>query len=444
VFDVLMPQLGEAVAEGTISRWLKSPGDSVRVGEPLFEVSTDKVDSDVPADVDGWLSEVIVGEGETVAVGEVLARITTTAGDAAIGTEPSVEALSPPVDETDPAIEAALSASALPAPSTEPVPAAPTHGNGAGATQLVSPRVRQLLEAHELDASSISGTGGRGRLTVDDVMRFTGVDSTSQVSPPLDPRASTTWSVSADPGVDPAADRLDATMPPTQIRLGSGERLVRSSAAASRGWISVDVDYSNVERARLPATEAFREREGLALTMLPFVARASIDALGRLPLVSANVGNDDAVAHPTTNLGIVVDLDLQEPVVVVIHGAETKRLRTLAREVGLLDADARARQTTPDRFVESTFTIADVGSHGIDIAAPIVGEPEIATLAMGVVRRQPAVVVSDDGTEGVAILPIGALSLSWGKRDVSGAYAAAFLHATRQILETRNWHEELV
>jgi 2-oxoglutarate dehydrogenase E2 component (dihydrolipoamide succinyltransferase) len=401
VIDVQMPQLGETVTEGTITRWLKRPGDIVAAGEPLVEVSTDKVESEVPAPAGGTLAEIIAGEGETIAVGVALARIVTDAA---------------------PAVEA---------PVVEPVAVteSPAQARVAG-EPLLSPSVRRALASSKLDPSTIRSTGGRGRLTTADVMGA--VDAS--VQPGSD---HITWPA------QPTVTTATTSVPFSPIRKRIARHMVHSKATAAHAWVSVDVDFANVERARSAAQADFSRTEGTKLTYLPFIARASIDALVEFPLLNATIGDDELLVRSSVHLGIAVDLDFEGLVVAVAREAQDKSLRSLAREMTGLAELARARRIPPDQVAGSTFTITNVGSHGAVAAMPIINQPELAVLATGIVSRRPVVVALGDGTEGVAIHPVGSLSLSWDHRGVDGAYASAFLRTVTNSLQTQDWNTEL-
>ncbi|MEA3056003.1 MAG: hypothetical protein QOD30_1435 [Actinomycetota bacterium] len=469
--DITMPQLGETVTEGTITRWFKNVGDAVAEDETLFEVSTDKVDSEVPSPVAGTITEILVPEGDTVDVGTVLARV----GDAgaAPATAPAPEAASSPdADASAPAPEAApepapAPAAAAPAPpapaaapaeetpppAAAPAPAPASNGNGSAGGQLLSPVVRRLISEHGLDPSTITGTGAGGRITRDDVLavideRGGSAAPTAPAPPPAAPAAPAAPAPAAPrpapaPAAPVAAGERDEVIPFTNIRRRTAEHMTRSKATSAHALIAIEVDYDNVDRARKPAKDEFKVQEGVNLTYLPFVARAVIDALREFPQLNASVGDDALIVHHDVHLGFAVDLSFEGLVVPVVHNADTKRLRAIARQVAELAERARSKKLTPDDIASGTFTITNVGSYGTVITMPIVNQPQIAILSTDGVKKRPVVLELPDGSDAIVVHPVGNLTMAWDHRAVDGAYAAAFMQRVKEILETRDWAAEL-
>ena len=461
--DITMPQLGETVTEGTITRWFKNVGDTVAEDEVLFEVSTDKVDSEVPSPITGTITEILVPEGDTVDVGTVLARVGD--GGAAPAAEapaaaapepapaPAAEPAPAPAAEPAPAPEAASEpapapADEAPAPPPEPAAPAPAESNGENDAQLLSPVVRRLISEHRLDPSTIKGSGAGGRITRDDVLALIdqhGAQAAAgaPATPPAAPAAPSAPAAPAPaaPASVAAGDR-DETVPFTNIRRRTAEHMVRSKATSAHALIAIEVDYDNVDRARKPAKDAFRAEEGVNLTYLPFIARAVIDALREFPQLNASVGADALIIHHDVHLGFAVDLSFEGLVVPVVHGADGTRLRAIAREVADLAERARTKKLMPDDIAGGTFTITNVGSYGTLITMPIVNQPQIAILSTDGVKKRPVVLELDSG-DVIAIHPVGNLTMSWDHRAVDGAYAAAFMHKVKEILETRDWISEL-
>jgi pyruvate dehydrogenase E2 component (dihydrolipoamide acetyltransferase) len=408
VTDVLMPRLGETVTGGTITRWLKAPGELVQVGEPLFEVSTDKVDSEVPAVAGGQLLTVCVAEGETVDVGTVVAVLGSVDDDTpappAPPPAPPVAAAAPPVAPAAPPV-AAVAPPAAPPVATPATPAAPAVPASVAGDRLLSPRVRALLDLHQVEPTQVPATGGRGRLTIDDATRFVGT------------------------AVPPAARRAVPAPAPAPVSTAGPVGAPRSTAStasmASTAWVSLDVDFTEVERARDAAKAAFLAREGIPLTALPFVARAVVDALRELPVLNAGTGVDLGVAGT------------HGQVVAVAVEAQGKRLRALARE---LTGDSGGHH---DGRARSTFTVADLGAHGVRDAIAVLDPPDVAVLSLGTVERRCVVGRMADGAETLTIRSIGTLGLAWGNHGVDAGSAAAFLGRVKAILETREWIAEL-
>ena len=451
--DVTMPQLGETVTEGTITKWFKQVGDQVKEDEVLFEVSTDKVDSEVPSPAGGYVSEIRVGEGETVDVGAVLAVISDAPpGDGAAPAPAKQEAPAAPAApavQPEPAAEPQPEAPAAktPAPAAvaqpEPEPAASAEGNGGG--KLLSPVVRRLIAEHGLDPAQITGTGAGGRITRNDVLAL--VESAPKTAPKPAP--------SQAPAPAPAAQKLpkpeplprsgerDTALPFSNIRKRTAEHMIRSKQTSAHVYAAIEVDYEAVERVRRAEKDEWKSEEGFSLTYLPFVSRSVIDAIHEFPEVNATFGDNELIVHNYVNLGIAVDLDFKGLMVPVIHDADSKRLRAIAREISDLAARARGKKLGPDEIAGGTFTITNPGPFGTLITFPIINQPQVAILSTDGVRRRPVVVELPDGSEGIAIHSVGNLALTWDHRAFDGAYATSFLRQVKDNLESRNWSQEL-
>lgn len=517
-----MPQLGETVTEGTVTRWLKQVGDQVAIDEALFEVSTDKVDSEVPSPAAGYLTQILVQEGETVDVGRLLAVVgdtpegatedagpsssVPTTGDAARGGAEGSPATAGPAGGERPLVPPSATAPApeppaeaevgrrvpLPAaeaPLTEPRAGAELRaGDGAaslagaaggdgdgpggaadGPARVLSPVVRRLLSEHRLDPGSIAGTGAGGRITRADVLAqvdarrrapqpAAGAPGGSQGAPyggggagdgqlrsPRERPGATNGSPAGRgaPAEPPTAGARDEVIPFNNIRRRTAEHMMRSRATSAHTLAAVEVDFEGVERVRRAQKERFRQEEGFGLTYLPFVARAVVDALRLYPNVNASVGDDALVVHHDLHLGFAVDLENEGLIVPVVHNADGKRLRAIARELADLAARARSRKLTADDIAGGTFTITNPGPFGTMITAPIINQPQVAILSTDGVKRTPVVVTLPDASEGIAIHSVGVLALSFDHRVVDGAYAARFLAKLREVIETRDWSTEL-
>jgi len=456
--EIQLPQLGESVTEGTITKWFKAVGDSVAEDEVLFEVSTDKVDSEVPSPVGGVLTEIRVAEGDTVDVGTVIAVV----GDGAAAPAPAPAAAAPapepapaPVVEAAPAPAPAPAAPtpapvAAPAPTPAPTPAAATAG------QVLSPIVRRLITDYGLDASRIAGTGPDGRITRSDVEAAirSGVASSSTGSAPASapaaaPSTAPAAAVAATTGGQrratpaPRSGTGDTVEPLNNIRRRTGEHMVMSKQVSPHAYTIVEVDYENVERVRRSHRDEFRATEGFGLNYLPFISRAVIDALRNYPHMNASVGDGELIVHNYVNLAIAVDLDFTGLLAPVIHEADDKRLRAIARDINDLAARARSKQLSADDISGGTFTLSNSGSFGSHLVLPIINQPQVAIISTDGVHRKPVVVNGTDGSESIAIHSVGMLAMSWDHRAFDGAYAAAFLRDVKEIIETRDWEAEL-
>ncbi|HEY6697981.1 MAG TPA: dihydrolipoamide acetyltransferase family protein [Acidimicrobiales bacterium] len=503
--DIQMPQLGETVTEGTITKWFKQVGEQVAEDEPLFEVSTDKVDSEVPSPVTGVLSEILVPEGETVDVGAVLARI----GDAPAGegeaatpateeapaeapaepeapaeseapAEPEAQAEPEAAAESEadvvpgaesvgqqpeqrqepreaPASEAPAASAAPQAPAAAP-PAPATEGAPASNGRLLSPVVRRLISENNLDPAAIVGTGPGGRITRNDVLSVldqggavaaaTAPAAPAQPEAPAQPTPAQPTAPAAPapaPAAQPVAraEERDSAIAHTNIRRRTAEHMVRSKQTSAHVYASIEVDFEGVERVRSAEREAFKAAEGFSLTYLPFISRAVVDAIREYPEVNASFGENELIVHNYVNLGIAVDLDFKGLMVPVVHDADGKRMRSLAREISDLARRARSKQLGPDDIAGGTFTITNPGPFGTTLTLPIINQPQVAIVSTDGVKRRPVVVDLADGSEGIAIHSLGNITLTWDHRAFDGAYAASFLREIKEIIETRDWAPEL-
>ncbi|MCY3636247.1 MAG: 2-oxo acid dehydrogenase subunit E2 [bacterium] len=428
--EVRMPQLGETVMEGTIVQWFKQVGEEVAEDEPLFEVSTDKVDSEVPSPMSGVLVEIVAAEGDTVDVGAVIA-ILSEDGAAA----PAAPVAAPTPAETPSEPEPA------PAPVLEP-DSEPSVSDGESTASggdgiVLSPVVRRLIAENGLDPSQITGTGKGGRITRGDVESYVSRHRTAA------PPSSAPSPRSAAPTAMARTGGRDTIVPLSNIRRITGEHMVRSKTVSPHVLTAVEVDFEGVEKVRRTHREAFKAEHGFSLTYLPFIARAVCDALHEYPHINASVGDGELVIHNYVNLAIAVDLDFQGLLAPVVVDADRKRLVPIAEEVADLSRRARAKKLNADEISGGTFTITNPGQWGTMMQFPIINQPQVAILSTDGIRRRPVVVASEDGTEAIAIHSVGVLALAWDHRAFDGAYVAAFLDHVRSIIETRDWHAEM-
>ncbi len=453
-----MPQLGETVTEGTIIRWMKKVGDAIAYDEPLFEVSTDKVDSEVPSPLSGYLAEILVPEGETVDVGAKLAVVTDTAppGGRTGAAAASAAQAPPPPPPAAPAAPAPEPVSASAPPEQEPALASeqesgPT-GKSNGSGLVLSPVVRQLVAEYGIDPASLEGTGKGGRITRADVLSFidrraAGVMAEAatvprRVEPAGGTPAAGPWGVAA-PAYPPVAGARDEVMPFTNIRRLTAEHMVRSKATSAHTLAVIEADYEGIERVRKAHKDRFREEEGIGLTYLAFIARAVAETLRDFPQLNASVGDDALIIHRDVHLGIAVDLGQRGLIVPVVRHAEGQSLRGIARAMADLAERARSRKLSADEVMGGTFTITNPGPFGTFLTAPIINQPQVAILSTDGIKRRPVVITAPDGTEAVGIHSVGLLALSFDHRAVDGAYASAFLHELARVIESRDWAAEL-
>jgi pyruvate dehydrogenase E2 component (dihydrolipoamide acetyltransferase) len=448
--DVTMPQLGETVTEGTITRWFKAVGESVAEDEVLFEVSTDKVDSEVPSPVSGVLTEIRVPEGEIVEVGVVLAVVS---GDGAAPVTATPADAAPAAQAAPGPVEPVVSAAPAPAPA-EPAPGQGTRADAISDLPL-SPVVRRLINQSGLDATAMTGSGVGGRITRSDVeaaISAQGLSTTAAPTPtpatqaPAPVQASSAPSSAPPqtaPQSGPAPAHSSTAEPMNNIRRRTGEHMVMSKAVSPHVLTAVEVDFEKVEIVRKAHRAEWKAAEGFSLTYLPFIARALVDAIREFPHMNASVGDNELVVHEDVNLAIAVDLNFQGLLAPVVKAADSKRLRHLSREIFELAGRARSKKLGADDIMGGTFTITNPGQYGTMMQFPIINQPQVAILSTDGIRRKPVVITDDAGNEGIAIHSVGILALAWDHRAFDGAYVAAFLDHLRSIIETRDWESEL-
>ncbi|PHX93579.1 MAG: dihydrolipoyllysine-residue succinyltransferase [Acidimicrobium sp.] len=477
--DIRLPQLGETVTEGTITRWFKKVGDVVAADEPLFEVSTDKVDTEVPSPVAGTLTEIRVNEGDTVPVGTVIAVVGAANAVAAApaAAAPVAQPAPVPAPVAQPAPAPVAQPAPVPAPVAQPAPApvavatatrtaiAPSVSN-----KLLSPVVRRLVADHGIDVNALVGTGPGGRITREDVLDF--IDKTGSTPVAQAPAAPVVAAPAPAPAVaapapvvqvtpTPAQAPAPATVaaaPPTKftspseretvlplskIRKLTASHMIMSQAVSAHALSVVEVDFANVDATRNEVKDQFKQSEGFTLTYLPFIARAIVDALAEYPNLNASIEGDSLVVHNYVDLGIAVDLEFNGLLVPVVRSADGKRLRAIAREISDLATRARSRKLTPDEIQGGTFTISNNGSAGSVLTMPIINQPQVAIMSTDAIVRKPVVARLSDGSESIAIHPVGNLAMSWDHRAFDGAYAAGFLSKVKRVLETQDWSAEI-
>ncbi len=462
--DVVLPELGESVTEGTVTRWLKEVGDEVEVDEPLLEISTDKVDTEIPSPIAGTLQEIVVAEDETVEVGAVLARIGSGA-PAAPPAEPEKapeapsteaaepvkadEAKAPEVDQPkgDAPAESATETSKEPAPA-EPTPDTSSKGSDAPAQEqparlgadsdedgptYVTPLVRRLAKEHNVDLASVKGSGVGGRIRKEDVLKAAegATDAPAAASSPAAEEA---------PTVEISPLR-GTTQPMSRLRKVLAERAVASMQQTAQLTTVVEVDVTKLAAFRDGAKKTFQEKTGDKLSFLPFFAKAAAEALQQFPIINATVDGDKIVYPASENLSIAVDTErgLLTP---VLRDAADKNLAEIAHDIADLAARTRNNKLKPDELAGGTFTLTNTGSRGALFDTPVVFLPQSAILGTGVVFKRPGV-VNVDGVDAISIRSYVFLALSYDHRVIDGADAARFLTAVKTRLESANFQAQL-
>ena len=450
--DITLPLLGESVTEGTITRWFKNVGDTVAEDEALFEVSTDKVDSEVPSPVAGVISEILVAEGDTVDVGTVLCRVGDSSGAPAAAPPTPAPAVAPAA----PAPAAATPPPPAPAAAAPAAEAAPS----ALAGLVLSPVVRRLINENGLDPATIAGTGVGGRITRKDVESAIQAGAAGTTPAPPTPAAAAPAAAPAPapvapapaaPAPAPAATPAPApvvaagaeSIPLNNIRRKTAEHMVMSKATSPHVLTAMEVDFEAVEVVRRKYKQEWKSEEGFSLTYLPFILRAVADAMRDFPMMNASLTGDSVTIHSDVNVAIAVDLDFDGLLAPVVKNVDGKRLRQLSRDVVDIATRARSKKVTPDDLSGGTFTITNPGQYGTLMQFPIINQPQVAILSTDGVSRKPVVVTDAYGAESIAIHSVGVLALAWDHRAFDGAYAAAFLAKMREIIETTDWEAEI-
>jgi 2-oxoglutarate dehydrogenase E2 component (dihydrolipoamide succinyltransferase) len=433
-----MPQMGESIAEGTVSKWLKKVGDVVKRDEPLFEISTDKVDAEIPSPSAGRLSEILVGEGSTVAVQTVVARIETDVAAAVPAAAPG----------------GASSAAATPAPAVAaksvaaPVAATPvaagagghgagngrTSGNGASFEERVrtksSPLVRKIAAEHGIELASLSGSGIAGRVTRRDIESMI---ANRGAKPPVVGRPAAPHVAAEGPLPEPWPG--DVVEPMSKMRALISDHMVLSRRTSAHVTSVFEVDLTRVARIRAKKRAEFEAASGQRLSYMPFIIKATVDALRQFPAVNASVAGTDVIYRKQYNIGIAVALDWGLIVPVIKHADELSMVG-LTRALNDLAARARAKRLKPEEVEEGTFTITNPGVFGSLMGTPIINQPQVAIMGIGAIEKRPKVIEGDDGEDTIAIRTCAYFSLSFDHRLIDGAVADEFLAFVKKQLET--------
>ena len=458
---VKMPALGESVTEGTVTRWLKAEGDTVEVDEPLLEVSTDKVDTEIPSPFAGALTTILVAEDDTVPVGDDLAVI----GGQPAGEAPTAEAAPAPAPTPAAPAPAAPAPPAPPAPApaastpgAAPAPAGPTStaapaaeasvpnsdGNGAGdSTAYVTPLVRKLAAQHDVDLESLTGTGIGGRIRKQDVLDAAEAAKKPVEAPaPAEEAPAPAAAGKASGAATSASPKRGTTEKMTRLRKVIAQRMVESLQVSAQLTTVVEVDLTKVARLRERAKKDFESREGTKLSYLPFLALAAVEALKAHPAINSSVDGDEITYHAEENLSIAVDTE-KGLIVPVVKRAGDLNIAGLARAIADLAERTRSNRIAPDDLAGGTFTITNTGSRGALFDTPIINQPQVAILGTGALVKRPVVVADLDGGETIAVRSMMYLALSYDHRIVDGAEAARFLGTMKSRLEEGRFEASL-
>jgi 2-oxoglutarate dehydrogenase E2 component (dihydrolipoamide succinyltransferase) len=428
--DVVMPQMGESIVEGTLTKWLKKPGERIERDEPLFEISTDKVDTEIPSPAAGTLSEVLVEEGKTVGINTVVARIDEAGGAAKPAAAPKPAAAAPPA------------APPVPVEAAKPVVEEPAEKEPAGP---LSPLVRKMARELNLDLTQVKGTGAGGRITKQDVEAYAAGRQAAPEPPPA-PRVEAPAPPPPAPAAPAPAPQV-APLPPagtaktriepmSTMRIKIAEHMVMSKRTSPHVTTVHRVDMTKVAKMRERFKHQFQANYGFGLTYLPFITRATVAGLRQYPLLNASLDGNNIIYHNEIHIGIAVALE-NGLIVPVIRSADEKNVLGLQRSIVDLAARARSRQLKPDEVLGGTFSITNFGSFGSLVGTPVINQPQVAILGVGTVDKTPVVI--DDA---IAIRSICHLSLSFDHRLIDGALADQFMTKVKQVLE--GWSEEVL
>jgi 2-oxoglutarate dehydrogenase E2 component (dihydrolipoamide succinyltransferase) len=464
MIDVEMPQMGESIVEGTLTKWLKKPGDKVERDEPLFEISTDKVDTEIPSPVAGTLAEILVEEGKTVGINTVVGRISDGAASSASPAAPaaaSAPAPAPAPQATVAQSDGASHVDAAPQAAPAPVPAQDTGTVVEETAGPLSPLVRKMARENNIDLSRVKGTGVGGRITKQDLESYLTGQTTGQTGTAVAPIPATVPVPPKSPAPAPAAaapapapqpppaptpSAVPATMPGappamrvepmTIMRQKIAEHMTFSKHTSAHVTTVHKCDMTKVAKLRDKLKGSFQAQYGFGLTFLPFMVRAACAALRQYPLVNASIEGTNIIYHRDINLGIAVALD-NGLIVPVIRNADEKNIVGLQRSIVDLATRARSRQLRPDEVTGGTFSITNFGSFGSIFATPVINQPQVAILGIGAVQKEPVVI--DDA---IAIRSTAYLALTFDHRLIDGALADQFTAKVKSILE--NWSEEVM
>jgi len=432
--DIIMPQMGESIVEGTITKWLKKPGDKVQRDEPLFEISTDKVDAEIPAPASGVLQEIKVSEGTTVGVNTVVGTISAD-GESASAPAKAAPAAPPPQAKEEKKEEKKAVAANPPELAASAITAQETSAEEEEARS--SPLVRKIAREHGVNLSQVSGTGLGGRITKQDIMAFVERSATAPASPSALPQPA-----AASPGprpTDPTAYPGDL-VPLTNMRKIIAQRMIESRRTSAHVHCMYEVDFARIVTLRAKHKNAFEQRHGVRLTFMPFFVRAAIIAVQQWPIINASLEGDSIRYHRHINVGIAVALDWGL-IVPVLKNAGDLNFLGLQRGITDLGERARGKKLKPEDVEGSTFTVTNPGQFGAVFGLPIINQPNAAILGVGGITKQPLVLTDKEGNDSIAIRSVVHLTLGYDHRLIDGAVADQFMALVKKTLE--NWNEEV-
>jgi pyruvate dehydrogenase E2 component (dihydrolipoamide acetyltransferase) len=459
--DIVMPQMGESIFEGTITKWLKKPGDKVERDEPLFEISTDKVDAEIPSPSAGVLKEIKVGEGQTVPI-QTIVGVIDAAGSAAAAPAPLKPAAPAPVPAKAPAAAAPAPTAprpAAPAPAVAPVAAAPVSSGSTGERIHSSPLVRRMAKEHGIDLSTIEGTGAGGRISKQDIEAVIAAGGAPAVVPPaysapvpaVSSRPAPPPPPASAPGVSggQAHVALETAVPREKMYFGNyevqpmsamrqriAEHMVASKRVSAHVYSVDEIDMTKVAALRAKSKDEFEKRYETKLTFMPFFVKAAVAGLRAFPTLNASLDGTNVILHKEINVGIAVALDWGL-LVPVVKNADEKNILGIQRNMNDLAERARSKKLKPEEVQESTFSITNPGVFGGLFGLPVISQPNVGILGLGAIEKRP-VVISDS----IAIRSMCYVTLSYDHRVVDGAIAHQFLHKVKETLE--NWSEPVL
>ena len=431
--EVVMPQMGESIFEGTITKWLKKVGDTVARDEPLFEISTDKVDAEIPSPAAGVLTEVKIPEGTTAQINTVVAVIGGTAGAATSASAAAAPAETKAAPTPQPS---AAPAATAPTPAPQPIAAS------TGERQRSSPLVRRIAKENNLDLSQIPGTGAGGRITKEDALAYVGqrgnapaaAATTSQAAPAHSVASSITASVPQEVSIP------GDLVPLSKMRSIIAQRMVESKHTSAHVHSVFKIDMTRIVKIREREKSKYEQRNGVKLTYMPFVTSAVVSCLRKMPIVNASMEGNAVRYHKHINIGVAVALDWGL-IVPVIKNAEERSFLGIARAIADLAARARGKKLKPDEVAEGTFTITNPGIFGEQFGTPVINQPETAILGVGGLFKEPTVVTDADGNDSIAVRHIMRLTLGFDHRIIDGADAGKFMAELKKTLE--NWDGDI-